>query len=213
MDSAQISDFETNVDTAVIEELLASLSPRRREHSISTATVAAKLCGRFGLDAQKGRVAGLIHDSMKERELSEQWRLAAKAKEAMPNSFVPRAIEEFEENRDYGSKMIHGPAAAGYLCWYKAWTDMDVLEAVALHSSAFTHMKPLCKIVYIADKLEPLREYVGAAEASALETEDLEDLFAYAVSHVVEYLHGKGYRIAQSTLDLYNSLTTKKARA
>jgi len=213
MDSAQISDFETNVDTAVIEELLASLSPRRREHSISTATVAAKLCGRFDLDPQKGRVAGLIHDSMKERELSEQWRLAAKAKEAMPNSFVPRAIEEFEENRDYGSKMIHGPAAAGYLCWYKAWTDMDVLEAVALHSSAFTHMKPLCKIVYIADKLEPLREYVGAAEASALETEDLEDLFAYAVSHVVEYLWQRGYRIAQSTLDLYNSLTTKKARA
>ncbi|HOV93473.1 MAG TPA: HD domain-containing protein [Spirochaetales bacterium] len=212
MDS-QISDFETNVDTAVIDKLLASLSPRRRAHSISTATVAVNLCRRFGVDVKKGQLAGLIHDSMKERELSEQWRLAAKAKEAMPNSFVSRAIEEFEQNREYGSKMIHGPAAAGYLCHYEAWADLGALEAVALHSSAFTDMKPLCKIIYIADKLEPLREYVGIAEATALETEDLEDLFAYAVGHVVEYLLGKGYRIAQSTLDLYNSLTTKKVRA
>jgi HD superfamily phosphohydrolase YqeK len=165
------------------------------------------------LDAEKGRLAGLLHDSMKEREVKEQWELAEQGRNAMNDKLISRAVQEFREGEDFGSKMIHGPAAAGYLYCCAGWTDMEVLEAIALHSSAFEAMGPLCKVLYVADKLEPLREYVGRAEAKALETEDLDSLFTYAVGHVVEYLKGKNYHIAQSTLDLYNSFTTKKAYA
>lgn len=196
---------ETQYDT-----LLADLSPHRREHSVSVANLASRLCRRFGVEASKGRQAGLAHDSMKEKELSEQWRLAKSGASAMDDPLVSRAVREFEQGDGFGSKMIHGPAAAGYLYLTFGLRDREILEAVALHSSAFREMGTLSKILYVADKLEPLREYVGPQDAEALDTQDLDTLFHYAVGHVIEYLSGKTYRIAQSTLDLYNSLNAEK---
>ncbi|MCE5257180.1 MAG: HD domain-containing protein [Spirochaetaceae bacterium] len=194
-----------------VDRLLVTMSPHRREHSLSVANVAEQLCARFGIEASRGRYAGLAHDVMKERGLAEQWSLAREGAREIGDPLISRTVREFELGEAFGGKMIHGPAAAGYLYIGCGLRDIGILEAVALHSSAFPDMKPLSKITYVADKLEPRRSYVGPADAEALATLELDELFFFAMEHVIGYLTEKGYRIAQSTLDLYNSLKVEKA--
>ena len=92
--------------------------------------------------------------------------------------------------------MIHGPAAACLLChrfqvrknrYWKLW-----------HCIALQMMQcPLAKIVYIADKLEPLRNRAADADEK-MQTLDLDSLFAYTLTSVVKWFSNLGDRFAHT---------------
>ena len=47
-------------------ELEARLKPSRFRHSLGVSETAVKLSHRFGVDEEKARVAGLLHDCARE---------------------------------------------------------------------------------------------------------------------------------------------------
>ena len=51
---------------AMKEELAQRLQEKRYEHSLGVADTAAMLAGRFGVDVEKARIAGLLHDCARE---------------------------------------------------------------------------------------------------------------------------------------------------
>ena len=51
---------------AMKEELARRLQKKRYEHSLGVADTAAMLAGRFGVDVEKARIAGLLHDCARE---------------------------------------------------------------------------------------------------------------------------------------------------
>ena len=195
----------------VAEALERWCKPPRVEHSRSVAAMAAGLCGRFGLDPESGRLAGLAHDIAKDRPLPEQWA-AARSASAIPElGAVALAAARIEAEPAFADKIIHGPAAAAILCRDAGLFDADILEAVAYHSSAAIEMRPLAKIVFIADKIEPRRPYLTAEDRAAAAGLGLDDLLVHALGLSISWLRRNGRAIAQSTLDLYNALTERDA--
>ncbi|MCE1196431.1 HD domain-containing protein [bacterium] len=210
----------------VVEALGRWCKPSRAEHSRSVAAMAAGLCERFGLDSELGRLAGLAHDIAKDRPLSEQWE-EARAAAAMPGlGAVALAVSRIEAEPAFADKIIHGPAAAAILGREFGRREFgrhaigrrefdpfeaDILEAVAYHSSAAIEMRPLAKIVFIADKIEPRRPYLTDADRAAAAALGLDDLLIHALWLSISWLRRNGRAIAQSTLDLYNALTVRDA--
>ena len=55
------------MDYEAMKNLLAArLKPSRYQHSLGVADTAVFLAGRFGVDIEKARVAGLLHDCARE---------------------------------------------------------------------------------------------------------------------------------------------------
>lgn len=181
----------------------------RASHSRKVAAVAERLCLRFGLPPEKGRCAGLAHDILKDRPLDEQWNWAHRAEEAGLPEVALRSLAIIERETAFIDKIIHGPAAAAWLSLDGLVQDPEMLEAIALHSSAAVDMSSFSKILYVADKLEPGRSYVGDEDRRALECDPLDALMFRALESTISHLSATGRAIAQSSLDLYNSLTPR----
>lgn len=202
------------IETFIRRRLELFCKPSRIEHSLSTADTASRLCERFaGPEAPRGFIAGLGHDLMKDRPLSEQWDLARRAAALPGLAAVAEAVRRMEGERAFADKIIHGPAAAVFLYLETDLAnDTDCLEAVAFHSAAAPIMQPLAKIVFIADKVEPRRSYaVEAQKLLADESLDLDGLLLRALGLSLGWMRARGQSIAQSSLDLYNALTMKEA--
>ncbi|HWR10865.1 MAG TPA: HD domain-containing protein [Rectinemataceae bacterium] len=184
--------------------------PSRIEHSLSVAALASRLCARFGLDPEDGLAAGLAHDLMKDKPLELQWDTAKGAASEPSLDFVASIVCRMEAEKAFADKIIHGPAASVFLYRECAMRDHDMLEAVALHSSASTIMSPLAKILFVADKMEPRRGYITEAESEKADILDLESLLLHALNLSMGWLRQKNHAIAQSTIDLYNALTMRE---
>jgi len=182
----------------------------RVEHSVSVATLASILCARFGVDPERGFSAGLSHDLMKDRPLPEQWEYARRAKGRGVLKGVAEAVSRMDGEEAFADKIIHGPAASVFLFENCGLVDLEMLEAIALHSSASETMSPLAKIVFVADKMEPKRPYMLGRNIASDNALDLDRLLIEALRLSIGWLEGKNHAIAQSTLDLYNALTMRE---
>ena len=49
-----------------------NLSISKFEHSLSTALICVELCSLFGLDENKGRIAGIAHDISRENPITNK---------------------------------------------------------------------------------------------------------------------------------------------
>jgi nicotinate-nucleotide adenylyltransferase len=198
-------------ETYINDALERWCKPSRVEHSRSVAAMAEGLCARFGADPELGRIAGLAHDIAKDRPLPEQWA-EARAAAALPElGFITAAVARMEAEPAFADKIIHGPAAAAILARNADFRNADILEAVAYHSSAAVEMRPLAKIVFIADKIEPRRPYLTEEDRKAAAFLSLDDLLIHALGLSISWLRRNDRAIAQSTLDLYNALTKREA--
>ena len=199
-----------DTESLVRRQLDRYCKPSRIEHSVSVAELSSRLCERFGIDPARGYVAGLAHDLMKDRGLPEQWALAERAALEPELSPIGSVVSRIAGEKAFADKIIHGPAGAVFL--YSTWgfRDKEMLEAIALHSSAAEVMPVLAKILFAADKLEPLRSYVTVEERKATELLGLDDLLLLALGLSIGWLSSKKHAIAQSTLDLYNALKMRE---
>jgi len=200
-----------SLETLISERLLGCCKASRAEHCVSVAVLAVKLCRRFGVDPEKGSVCGLAHDAMKDKTLRDQWDLARKARYIPHLESVAYAVAQIEGEKSFADKIIHGPAAAVYMREEFQLEDEEMLEAIALHSSAAATMSPLAKIIFIADKLEPRRPFVTEAESRMADCLDIDDLLVKSLGMSIDWLRRKNHAIAQSTVDLYNALTMRES--
>jgi predicted HD superfamily hydrolase involved in NAD metabolism len=119
----------------------------RYEHSLRVARCADTLAQRHGLDARKARVAGLLHDLAR---LYAPGRLLA---ECEARGFT---IEAFERRHPV---LLHARLGAAIARERFGVDDSDVLSAIEKHTTAAGEMSPLDCVVYLADSLEPGRNF------------------------------------------------------
>ncbi len=138
----------------------ARLSDKRYGHTLRVADTAARLAERHGLNVEKVRLAALLHDAARELGQPELLRIAEK-------KGIP--VDDFERDRPI---LLHGPVAAVLAGEEVGVKDEDVLEAVRVHTTGEPGMGPLALALYIADKIEPARDYpsVGALRELAEES-------------------------------------------
>ncbi len=201
MDYIDISETTLRIET----RLAATLSPKRYAHCRSTGETASMLSGRFGMDRRVGYIAGLSHDMCRELSFEAQEHLVDRYGACIAFLCGRPSLKALFSDTEYKRKMLHGPAAACML-WHEFNVEApDILEAVALHSIADEMMSDVAKIVFISDKLEPLRNRPQDADEK-LHTLDLESLFVYTVACVVHWFSSSGESLSPFTADLYSRM-------
>ena len=171
----------------VENEARSSLTFNKFMHSRNTALLTWDLCNRYGLDSQKGYLAGIAHDLCKLMRDDELIRLAHE------DGFGISRLEQKKPG------LLHGRAAAVLLAKKYDINDRDILEAIGYHTTGRWDMGPLAKVVYVADKIEISRNAVDPALRRMSRESDLETLFAAVLSDTVSYLKSQALDISYGT--------------
>lgn len=180
------------IDRAAAERLIAErLSPARRDHAHRVATEAVTLARRFGASNERAEIAGLLHDYC--RELSDAETLAAAARHGIPYGPV-------EARRP--KKILHGPVAAAEL--RTMGLDADTAAAIRLHTVGAAGMTILEKCVYLADFLEPGRDFPGLNRVRRMAETSLDGAVGEAVRLSLLDIVGRGRGVVPAAVALYN---------
>lgn len=175
------------------------LSPKRYEHSIGVANTARQLAQLYGEDADKAELAGIVHDIAKELPKEELLKLCEKG---------GIAVNEIEAQNP---TLLHGPAGAVLIGDYGI-DDEDIKNAVRYHTVGRGQMSVLEKIIYLADIIEPSRDFPEVEELRALAQKDLDAAMARCVLYLIGWNMSKGMLIHKNTIDLWNQLVWNKER-
>lgn len=121
----------------------ASMKEQRYQHCLSVAKLSSELAEVHHVDKEKAYVAGLLHDICKEwpYERSVIW---------MRNL----DCDLMQEHKN----IWHGYIASRYIRRYLHIFDEEIGYAIRCHVKG-SHATKLAMILYIADKLDPLRGY------------------------------------------------------
>ena len=161
----------------------------RYAHSVRVARLAGRLAAAHGEDARRARTAGLLHDLAR---LYSAERLVHECEaRGMP-------IDAFERAAPI---VLHARLGAELAREQFSITDEAILSAIAKHTVGAAVMSRLDAIVYLADGLEPGREFQERARLERLAFRSLEDAMVALIRSSSAYLATKNLPIAPQTLE------------
>jgi predicted HD superfamily hydrolase involved in NAD metabolism len=170
------------------------LSRERLAHSRRVADLAGELCVTYGLERQKGELAGAAHD----------W-----ARELPPERVRELALRDGGGESDLEARypvLLHGRAAAVGLQEELGIEDPDILEAVACHVTGCPGMGLLAKIVFVADFLEPGRGFINKSDREEILALDIDRMMVRVLEEIFGYLRSQKRPIAPQALELAEEL-------
>ena len=166
------------------------LSEKRYGHTVRVADTAEDLARVHGLDPARVRLAALLHDAARETEPGEFLRLAEKWD-------VPVGEPERES-----PKLLHGPVAAELARRELGVEDEEVLEAIRAHTVGRAEMGPLALALYVADKIEPARDYPSVGRIRDLARKDLREAATESLRRAIAYNEGRGKSIHPASREM-----------
>ncbi len=161
----------------------------RFAHTIRVARLADTLAQAHGLDARAARTAGLLHDLA--RLFSGERLIAECETRGMP-------IDTFERANPI---VLHARLGAELARELFGVEEPAVLSAIAKHTVGAAEMSPLDCVVYLADALEPGREFPERAGLAALAGRDLSAAMRATLEASMRYLQKQGMAVAPQTLE------------
>ena len=115
------------------------LSDKRYEHTVRVAETARRLAKLHGLDQEKARLAGLLHDTA--REIGKEELLRVAEEDGL-------SVGDFERERPI---LLHGPVAAELAREDLGVEDVEILDAVRAHTTGEPGMGLLVLALFVAD--------------------------------------------------------------
>jgi predicted HD superfamily hydrolase involved in NAD metabolism len=170
------------------------LSEYRYYHSLCVAESARILAERYGADAQKAEVAGILHDAMKENTKEEQLEVIKKA------GFE---ITPFElENK----KFYHQISGSAFAKVEMGIDDEEILSAIRYHTTGRANMSLMEEIVYLADFISADRTYDDIDKIRKETEKGKEYGLLYATRYTIKSVVKKEKPLHPDTVDAYNWL-------
>jgi nicotinate-nucleotide adenylyltransferase len=173
----------------------ASLSKPRLNHSREVARLASELCDRFHADEEKGYIAGMAHDLARELDPVEIFLLAET--DGLPLSEWERA----------NPLLLHGRAAAAILSKHTGYNDPETLQAIRDHVTGRGTMGPISRIVFVADFLEPTRDFVSPEFRRRSLGLSLDEMTLAVLERKIHYVRAEAREIAPDAQALHAELT------
>jgi predicted HD superfamily hydrolase involved in NAD metabolism len=164
------------------------LADRRYAHTLRVADTAEGLARLHGTDPYRTRLAALLHDAAREVGVDEALGIAKRW-----------GVSVGEPERE-SPKLLHGPIAAEWARQELGVGDEEVLEAVRVHTVAAPEMGPIALVVYVADKIEPARDYPSADHLRELAQRDLRSAAAETLRRVRAHNDARGRSTHPSSL-------------
>ncbi len=155
------------------------LKPTRVPHVAGCEHEAVKLAERWGEDTGDAAEAGILHDITKKLSMAEQLNLAEKY------GIVFDALER------QNLKLTHAITGAA-LSHDLFGVTGRVYDAIRWHTTGKPDMTLLEKIIYLADYIEPTRDFEGVEPLRALAYEDIDAAMALGLQMSLDELKQGG---------------------
>jgi predicted HD superfamily hydrolase involved in NAD metabolism len=159
----------------------------RYAHTLRVARLGESLARAHGEDPSRAYVAGMLHDIA--RLYSSEQLLAACTERAL-------AIDEFERENPV---VLHSRVGAELAREAFAVTDEGVLSAIRAHTLGAPRMSPLDEIVYLADGLEPGRDFPERITYLEIAYRDLAEAMRLVLRSSIAYTRARGLTVAPQT--------------
>ena len=169
------------------------LGGKRLLHTLNVGYLSAELAVRFGADPDKALIAGALHDCAKELDIDSQREMAT----------------DYSGNLFTDKKLLHSPAGAVFARDGFGEKDRAILDAICYHTTGRGNMSVLEKIVYLADKIEPSRDYMDLAPIRKAAESDLDEAMRMTVLSVKDKFEKQNRDIHPATVDMLRDLGIK----
>ena len=175
-----------------LQEVSLSLhDEKRRPHVVGTAETARTLAEQWGEDPDTARRAGILHDITKALNKKEQLHICEKYA-MMPTQFQ---IDN--------PKLLH--AVTGAIIAGEIFGESEaIVSAIRWHTTGRAYMSVLEKILYIADYMEPHRDFPGVEELRDLVWDDLDAAVWRGLDQSVCYLRRLGRLVDPDSLEAWH---------
>jgi len=175
------------------------MTPERFTHSVGVAETARLLAHEFNGDPEKAYLAGILHDIA--RDLAPEALLREAAKKGII----------LEEGEKACPTLLHGKVAACIAQRELGIRDQEVLRAISSHVTGRPGWTRLEQVVYLADKVEPARDYPGVEKVrSLLEKGDFEGALLEALANAIIYVTQNQGFLDPKTVVVFNEIAKIK---
>lgn len=174
-----------------LEIVKKQLTDHRYKHTLGVEETAVRLAKKYGANEKQAELAAIFHDYAKFRPKEEMKQIILREK--MP-----------EELLSFNSELWHAPVGAYLVESEVGIHDHEVLEAIRYHTSGRPHMSLLEKIIYVADYIEPGREFPGVDEVREVADKNLNEALLLSIQNSIIFLIKKKRAVFPLTLQTYN---------
>jgi predicted HD superfamily hydrolase involved in NAD metabolism len=175
----------------LIREMEKTLPYKRFIHTMGVAAVAAGLAMRHGEDVHRTEVAGILHDCAKKLSAEEMIRLCEKGD--IPVTSVERK----------NPALLHAGAGCVLANQRYGIADEEILGAIRWHTTGKPDMSLFEKILYLADYIEPTRDFEGIDELRELAFTDLDGAMVLGLGMTIDEIRRSGHEPYIDTLEAY----------
>lgn len=180
-----------------LEIVKQQLTKQRYEHTVGVMETAIKLAKRYGGNEKKAELAAIFHDYAKFRPKHEMEEIIKK------EGFDPDLLL-------FNSELWHAPVGAYLVEKEVGITDFEILQAIRFHTSGRPGMTLLEKIIYLADYIEPGRNFPGVAEVRELAFNNFNQALIQSVHNTIHFLMRKKQPVFPLTFHTFNDLIQQK---
>ena len=172
---------------------LSYLRHKRIPHVLGTEQEAIRLAERYGADVEKARVAALLHDCTKKLDMDEQLALCR---------HYGIELDELEQR---ALKLLHAKTGAA-VARDVFGVDDEIYRAIWWHTTGHANMTLLEKIIYLADYIEPSRDFPGVDKLRAVCYKDLNEGLLTGLEMTIEEMTGMGNPVHRATIEARDAL-------
>ncbi|PQE67644.1 bis(5'-nucleosyl)-tetraphosphatase (symmetrical) YqeK [Enterococcus faecium] len=181
----------------LMQKIQMGMSEQRFKHVLGVEETAVALAKKYGASPEKASIAALTHDYAKERP-DEEFKMVI-----VRDGFDPELL-------NYNNAIWHGLVGASFVERELGITDAEILHAIRVHTTGAAKMSLLDKIIYVADYIEPGRDFPGVQDARAIAWADLDEAVAFETKHTLAHLLAQEQQIYPKTIETYNYWVAKK---
>ena len=164
------------------------LKPSRVNHVLGCRDTAVELAKRWGADETDAARAGILHDVTKALDGPLQLTLCAE---------YGTILTDFEIKYP---KTLH--ALTGALVAERIFGENEaVVNAIRHHTTGKADMSLLEKIIYVADYMEPNRDFPGVEDLRRLAFSDLDGALKLGLQMTLEHLKRQGAEVSPESRD------------
>lgn len=179
----------------ILEYIRMNLKESRLQHTYRVAETAVAMARREGADVRKAEIAALLHDCARN----------------LPPEKLNSLVEELGLPDRYRGNvnLSHSKVGAAFAGRLFNIDDREILDAISYHTTGRCRMTTLEKIVFLADAIEPGRDYPGVEAIRDAAEESLDRGCLKSLEGTIEFLKAADKFIDNDTIEAFNDIKEK----
>lgn len=173
-----------NLPMDQLEPVVVSLmKPNRVKHILGVRDTAVKLAELYGANVTDASRAGLLHDITKALDGPLQLTLCHE---------YGKVLDKFSTQNP---KTLHA-LTGGMVAKRIFGENEEVVEAIYSHTTGKPNMNLLQKIIYVADYMEPNRDFPGVEKLRKLAFQNIDEALELGLTMTLDLLRKQGREIS-----------------